>query len=89
MLSDIAPYVGGTAACLASLSYLPQVQKAWPRGSTEDLSLGMLAALTTGLLLWIAYGLLRGDWIIVAANAVGAALTGTVLGCKIRDVVGQ
>jgi MtN3 and saliva related transmembrane protein len=89
MLGDIAPYLDGTAARLASLSYLPQVQKAWPRGSTEDLSLGMLAALTTGLLLWIAYGLLRGDWIIVAANAVGAALMGTVLGCKIRDVVGQ
>ncbi|WP_440145439.1 PQ-loop domain-containing transporter [Bradyrhizobium canariense] len=26
------------AAVLASLSYLPQVRKVWPRGSTDDLS---------------------------------------------------
>jgi MtN3 and saliva related transmembrane protein len=85
-LGDLAAYIGGGAAFLASLSYIPQVRKAWPRGSTDDLSLGMLAALTLGLVLWIAYGLLRHDWVIAAANTVGAALSGTVLGCKIRDL---
>jgi hypothetical protein len=29
--------------------YLPQVKKAWPRGSTGDLSLGMLLSLTMAL----------------------------------------
>jgi MtN3 and saliva related transmembrane protein len=71
---------------LTSLSYIPQVQKAWPRGSTSDLSLKMLVALTTGLVLWIGYGLLRGDWVIVAANGVGAALSASVLAFKIRDM---
>lgn len=85
MLENFAPYIGGTAAILASLSYIPQVQKAWPRGSTKDLSMGMLCALTAGLCLWLVYGLIRGDLVIVAANGVGAALAGTVLGCKIRD----
>jgi MtN3 and saliva related transmembrane protein len=80
-----APYVGGAAAFLASLSYIPQVRKAWPRGSTEDLSLGMLTALTLGLALWIIYGVLQGDWVIVSANAVGTTLAAIVLGCKIRD----
>jgi MtN3 and saliva related transmembrane protein len=46
----------------------------------------MLVALTTGLLLWIGYGLLRGDWVIVAANGVGAALSASVLAFKIRDM---
>ncbi|MGL9622341.1 PQ-loop domain-containing transporter [Bradyrhizobium sp. U531] len=62
---EFAPYLGGLAATLASLSYIPQVKKAWPRGSTGDLSLGMLTALTAGLVLWIIYGLIRSDWIIV------------------------
>ena len=31
--------VGLTAAALTSLSYLPQVRKAIPRGATQDLSL--------------------------------------------------
>ncbi|WP_246207243.1 PQ-loop domain-containing transporter [Bradyrhizobium rifense] len=47
---------------------MPQVRKAWPRGSTDDLSLFMLATLTLGLGLWIIYGSIRGDWMIVAAN---------------------
>jgi len=82
---EITPLIGGIAAFLASLSYVPQVRKAWPRGSTGDLSLGMLTALTLGLALWVVYGLLRADWVIVGANAVGALLAGIVLGCKLRD----
>ncbi|WP_249143395.1 SemiSWEET family sugar transporter [Bradyrhizobium liaoningense] len=46
--------------------------KAWPRGSTGDLSLGMLSALTLGLGLWIIYGAIEGDWVIVLANVAGA-----------------
>jgi MtN3 and saliva related transmembrane protein len=84
-VTEIAPYVGGVAAFLASLSYLPQVKKAWPRGSTHDLSLGMLTALTLGLGLWIVYGLLRNDWVITTANTIGTILSAAVLGCKIRD----
>jgi MtN3 and saliva related transmembrane protein len=87
-LSSFAPYIGGTAALLASLSYLPQVRKAWPRGSTGDLSLGMLTALTLGLGLWVVYGAIQGDWVIVLANVAGTTLSGVVLGCKVRDILG-
>jgi len=86
MLNAFGPYIGGIAAFLTSLSYLPQLRKAWPRGSTGDLSLKMLIALTLGLALWVAYGAVRGDWVIVSANLVGATLSGIVLGCKIRDL---
>jgi MtN3 and saliva related transmembrane protein len=86
MTAAIIPWIGICAAILTSLSYIPQVRKAWPRGSTGDLSLHMLVVLTTGLLLWIAYGLLKGDWVIVAANGVGAILSGSVLTFKIRDL---
>lgn len=87
MTQTLIPWIGAAAATLTSLSYIPQVQKAWPRGSTADLSVTMLAVLTTGLLTWIGYGLLKGDWVIVAANGVGGALSGTVLSCKIRDIL--
>jgi MtN3 and saliva related transmembrane protein len=43
-------------------------------GSTSDLSLKTLLALTTGLPLWVVYGLVRSDRIIVAANSVGGAV---------------
>lgn len=86
MMDRLIPWIGIGAAVLTSLSYIPQVQKAWPRGSTEDLSLKMLVVLTTGLLLWVGYGLLKADWVIVAANSVGAALSAAVLSFKIRDM---
>jgi MtN3 and saliva related transmembrane protein len=68
------------AAVLTSLSYIPQVQKAWPHGATKDLSLKMLAVLSAGLILWICYGILNEDCIIVLANSMGGSLgSGPVL----------
>jgi MtN3 and saliva related transmembrane protein len=86
MMQNVIPWIGICAAALTSLSYIPQVQKAWPRGSTSDLSLKMLLALTAGLTLWIVYGFLKNDWVIAVANAVGAALSASVLLFKIRDL---
>jgi MtN3 and saliva related transmembrane protein len=49
----------------------------------------MLAALTLGLVLWLIYGVIRSDWVIIIANATGATLCGIVLGCKVRDVIAR
>jgi MtN3 and saliva related transmembrane protein len=78
--------LGMLAAALTSLSYLPQLQKAIPRNSTSDLSLKMLVALSAGLCLWIVYGVLKDDWVIILANSIGATLSLTVLRFKIRDL---
>ena len=85
---DTTTLLGFAAAALTSLSYIPQMRKALPRGATGDLSLKMLLALFAGLSLWIAYGAIIGDPIIIGANVIGAGLVGTVLGCKIRDLRG-
>lgn len=85
-MRDIAFWLGLAAAALTSLSYLPQVRKALPRGSTKDLSVKTLAVLTTGLCCWVAYGLLKADMIIIVANAVGALLAAITLACKLRDL---
>jgi MtN3 and saliva related transmembrane protein len=77
--------IGLLAAALTSLSYIPQVKKALPAGSTNDLSSKTLAVLATGLALWIGYGVLKSDDVIVVANAIGFALVATLIGFKIRD----
>lgn len=77
--------IGLVAAALTSLSYLPQVLKAFPRGASKDLSFKTLAVLAAGLALWVAYGLLKGDSVIVIANVVGLSLVGVLLGFKLRD----
>jgi MtN3 and saliva related transmembrane protein len=85
-VNDFVSYVGLAAAGLTSLSYLPQVRKAWPRNSTDDLSLKMLTALTSGLCLWIFYGIGKGDWVIIGSNIIAASLSASVLAFKIRDM---
>lgn len=85
-MANLTSLLGLAAAALTSLSYFPQVRKAMPRGSTADLSLRMLLALFSGLLLWVIYGVFVGDVIIAAANMVGASLVGIVLACKLRDL---
>lgn len=88
-MSSLPEYVlsaiGALAGALTTLSYLPQVKKAWPRHSTDDLSLRMLIALETGVVLWAVYGLMRGDWVIIVCNLVSTLLVGSVLAFKIRD----
>jgi MtN3 and saliva related transmembrane protein len=77
--------IGVTAAMLTSLSYIPQVMKVRAGQPTEDLSLRMLIALTSGLVLWVVYGAVKADWIIIAANIVGTSLTGYVLYHKLQE----
>jgi MtN3 and saliva related transmembrane protein len=77
--------VGLLAACLTSLSYIPQVRKASAPGATEDLSLRTLVILGSGLALWIIYGAIKSDLVIMAANCVGLILVGALLAFKIRD----
>jgi MtN3 and saliva related transmembrane protein len=77
--------VGGTAAFCTTLSYIPQLRKCWATGETGDLSLKMLLLLLCGLSLWVIYGLLRGDWVIITANSISLALLLTILGFKLRN----
>ena len=77
--------IGVIAAMLTSLSYVPQVRKVRAGQSTADLSSRMLIALTSGLGLWVVYGAVKADWIIVAANVVGTSLTGYVLYHKLHE----
>jgi MtN3 and saliva related transmembrane protein len=74
--------IGGLAATLTSLSYIPQIWKAWKTQETSDISYGMLAVLGSGLALWVVYGLKQGDWVIVISNIVAVSLLGVLATIK-------
>lgn len=80
--------IGIAASACATLSYIPQIRKVWPAGSTGDLSLWMLVALALGLALWVVYGAMKQDWVLVGSNILAVSLVGIVLGCKLRDLRG-
>ena len=81
----LANALGGLAAFLTTVANVPQVIKCFRTGKAGDLSKKMLIALAMGLALWLAYGVLRTDWIIVVANAVSLGLIAVLLWFKWRE----
>ncbi len=75
--------IGVIAALFTTASYFPQLRKAWVSRETHDLSLKMLLLLGAGLLLWLAYGYLRQDFVILAANAVSLTMLAGLIYCKL------
>ena len=76
--------IGFLAGALTTVSFLPQVVKAWRSRSTADISLTMFVLFCAGLVLWTAYGIVIGSHPIVAWNAITLLLAGTILVLKLR-----
>jgi MtN3 and saliva related transmembrane protein len=79
-----ATLLGAVAAVLTAFANLPQVLKCWRTGETDDLSTKMLLSLSAGTALWIWYGVMQGDPVIMTANGVSFALVATLLFFKMR-----
>jgi MtN3 and saliva related transmembrane protein len=62
--------LGLLSGLLTTCAWLPQLRRTWHRGRADDISYGYLAVFATGVLGWLAYGLLAGQPAIVAANGV-------------------
>ena len=84
MFLSIETWIGFGGATLTTLSFVPQVAKAWRTRSTHDLSRGWLAAFFSGVVLWLVYGLLLANPVIVASNAVTLVLIASLLYLKWR-----
>jgi MtN3 and saliva related transmembrane protein len=76
--------VGNTAAICTTVSFVPQLVRVWRRKSAEDISLSMFLLFSSGVALWLAYGLLIGSFPVIAANTVTLALALAILVLKLR-----
>ncbi len=71
--------LGLLAGFMTTLALLPQVIKTWRTRSAADLSLGTFSLMTTGVLLWLIYGIILRDIPLIAANAVTLFLAASLL----------
>lgn len=76
--------IGLLAGTLTTLSFVPQVMKAWRTRSLADFSLSMLVTFALGVSLWVVYGVMAGGAPVVVANAVTLALALALLVMKLR-----
>jgi MtN3 and saliva related transmembrane protein len=76
--------LGFVAGVLTTAAFIPQVLKIRKTRSARDISLGMYAVFTSGVVLWLAYGLALGSMPIIVANVFTLALALAVLVMKLR-----
>jgi uncharacterized membrane protein/uncharacterized protein with PQ loop repeat len=77
--------IGLVAAFCTTISYFPQLKKCWDTGSAGDLSFRMFSILAAGIALWVAYGWLQADPVIIIANTVSLMLLMGILWFKLRE----
>ncbi len=76
--------IGVLAATLTTLSFSMQVMKTWKTKSTRDVSLEMFVIFCSGVLLWVIYGVLVKDLLILLANFVTLTLGSMIVGLKLK-----
>ncbi len=76
--------IGYAAAALSTIAFIPQVLHTWRMRSGRGISLGMYATFTSGVALWLAYGILLDAWPIIVANVITLTLALSILVMKIR-----
>ncbi len=81
---DQVTLIGLLAGTLTTIAFIPQLQQTWRTRSAQDVSLGMLLTFTTGVFLWLVYGLLLDALPIILANLVTLVLTLAILILKLR-----
>jgi MtN3 and saliva related transmembrane protein len=86
-------FVGARAAFCTTTSFIPQIIKIKKQGA-DDLSYSMLLLYLSGVLLWLAYGLLLRAAAIIWANAITSFLVALALVLKatsrpVREIAGS
>jgi MtN3 and saliva related transmembrane protein len=84
---SLVTVIGLVAAFCTTISYIPQIRKIWSSDETHDISLKMFLILTAGIALWVLYGVLQTDAVIILANSVSLAFLCAILFFKIRNVM--
>lgn len=79
-----AHYIGYAAGVLTTFAYVPQVLRLWRTRSADDISLPAFLMLSTGIFLWLVYGIFQQDGPLVVANGIGLTLTVAIAVMKAR-----
>ena len=79
----LSELIGYLAATLTTCSFVPQAWHTFRTRDVRGISLGMYSVFTTGVALWLVYGVTLSAWPIVVANAVTLVLACLILGMKV------
>lgn len=76
--------IGYLAGFCTTLSFVPQVVRAWRTRQTDDLAWGWLIIFQLGLALWLVYGVILRNWPMILANSITMSLCTALMLMKVR-----
>lgn len=76
-------YLGLVGAFLSSVTFVPQVYRAWKTKSVGDLSIWMILILLANVSTWLIYGIVKNDFAIIIANSIILGLSLLMLAFKL------
>jgi MtN3 and saliva related transmembrane protein len=76
-------WLGFIAGLFTTISFLPQAWQVWKTQSVKDISLGMYVIFTTGVGLWLVYGIILNSLPLILSNADTFTLAALILVLKI------
>jgi MtN3 and saliva related transmembrane protein len=77
-------WVGYAAGTLTTLAFLPQLLHVWKTKRADDLHIGTLIAFTSGIVLWLIYGIAVRQMPVILANAVTLLLQCAIIILKLK-----
>ena len=81
---DVVSLYGYLGATCTTISFIPQIIKIWKEKQAKDISLGMYLLFTFGIMMWLVYGILLGEFPIIIANSLTLVFAVTVLLLKYK-----
>jgi MtN3 and saliva related transmembrane protein len=82
-MTHYATVVGGIAAVLSTVSFLPQATKIIRSRDTSGISTGMYLVTVAGFTFWTAYGVMQTAWPLIASNSICLILSAFILTMKL------
>jgi MtN3 and saliva related transmembrane protein len=84
LLVSASPWIGGIAAVLTTVCWLPQAVRLVRHKDTSAISLTTNLTFGIGLLFWLVYGIAIVDWPLITSNAVSVVFTSVIVALKLR-----
>lgn len=81
---NLTELIGYGAAALTTIAFIPQVLHTWRMRSARGISIGMYMIFTSGVALWLVYGILLDAWPVIVANVITLTLALSILAMMIR-----
>ena len=81
---DAVDILGYSACAVTALTFLPQVIKTWKEKSARNVSLMMFVIAAINEVMWIAYGVMRNDMVIIITNVIMIVMAFIMISLKLR-----